>query len=288
MASTHPFTIEQRMTTPTKPGKQPRPVFVAVGSTAGYEQAFRDLGGRRYHGEWSFFDDPTERLENAARLSFAEQKEYEKERAADRADRYAGYAENAAGRAAGMRQRADAVLSHIPFGQPNITDTSAGRTARNQREKALSTLRRSWEEEEKAGYLEHRAKVAERKAEGTHSIGFMMRRKEEAETELRLTQATIDGKRQMYGYEKPAGEWLAQLQGRLQQQREKVDYWAAQIAAAGGVRFGPDTIKKGDRVTYWGGTKEVVRVNKKSVTVPSGYSWTDTVPYDKITAHESV
>lgn len=49
---------------------------------------------------------------------------------------------------------------------------------------------------------------------------------------------------------------------------------------------GPNTIRVGDfvatRLTGW---REVVRVNKKSVSVATGYSWTDTVLYVKILRH---
>jgi hypothetical protein len=48
----------------------------------------------------------------------------------------------------------------------------------------------------------------------------------------------------------------------------------------------PDTIAVGDIITTrYEGWRRVVRVNRKSVTVETGYSWTDTVPYPKVTGH---
>jgi hypothetical protein len=51
----------------------------------------------------------------------------------------------------------------------------------------------------------------------------------------------------------------------------------------------PETIQVGDliatRLVEW---RRVVRVNKKSVSVETGYSWTDTVPYAKILRHRRV
>lgn len=61
---------------------------------------------------------------------------------------------------------------------------------------------------------------------------------------------------------------------------------AAAEARAVGPRFGPDDIAPGDLVKSGGTWHEVVRVNAKTVTVPSvvGGSWTDRLPYDKVTA----
>lgn len=48
----------------------------------------------------------------------------------------------------------------------------------------------------------------------------------------------------------------------------------------------PDTINVGDIITTrYEGWRRVVRVNRKTVSVETGYSWTDTVPYPKITGH---
>lgn len=59
---------------------------------------------------------------------------------------------------------------------------------------------------------------------------------------------------------------------------------ALQVSGAVKV-YSRDTIAKGDVVLTWGGWRKVVRVNAKSVSVESGYSWTDTVEYHKIKGH---
>jgi len=63
----------------------------------------------------------------------------------------------------------------------------------------------------------------------------------------------------------------------------QLGYWQAQIDALGGVRHGPETIKVGDQVNF----RRVVRVNKKSVSVETEYSWTDTIRYEDIRQHRS-
>lgn len=59
---------------------------------------------------------------------------------------------------------------------------------------------------------------------------------------------------------------------------------AAAQARAAGPQFGPDDVAKGDQVRTRHGWHDVVRVNRKSVTVPSlvGGSWTDTIPWVKV------
>ncbi len=69
--------VEQSMTTPSKPGKQPRPVWVVSGDVAGLEDTFRELGGRKYRGAWSFFSDPSAELAELTdedRNTFADQR----------------------------------------------------------------------------------------------------------------------------------------------------------------------------------------------------------------------
>ena len=67
---------------------------------------------------------------------------------------------------------------------------------------------------------------------------------------------------------------------------DQLTYWrgirAAQIAEGTATNYDRDTVKKGDRVRVRGHWREVVRANAKSVSVTTGYSWTDTVPYAEI------
>jgi hypothetical protein len=50
------------MTTPTRQGKAPRPVWIVEGMTSGFEPILYDLGGKKYHGRFSFWSDPSESL----------------------------------------------------------------------------------------------------------------------------------------------------------------------------------------------------------------------------------
>lgn len=74
---------------------------------------------------------------------------------------------------------------------------------------------------------------------------------------------------------------------------EQVAYWegvrAEQIASGQVIDYGPGNVAKGDLVQVWkgGDWHKVVRVNKKSVTVTTEYSWTRTLEYHKIAGHKT-
>lgn len=53
------------MTTPTRPGKQPRPVWTVTGNLAEWRSLLTGLDGRWYRGAFSFWTDPTEAIERA-------------------------------------------------------------------------------------------------------------------------------------------------------------------------------------------------------------------------------
>lgn len=53
------------MTTPTRPGKAPRPVWIVSGALAEWRQFLIGLDGRWYRGAFSFFENPTEDIERA-------------------------------------------------------------------------------------------------------------------------------------------------------------------------------------------------------------------------------
>ena len=57
------LTVTSGMTTPSRPGKQPRQVWTVTGDFARYRQDLINLGGSWYRGAFSFWDDPTEEIE---------------------------------------------------------------------------------------------------------------------------------------------------------------------------------------------------------------------------------
>jgi len=115
-------TVRQTLTTPTKPGKKPRPVWIVTGNVFGLGELFREAKGRKFRGEWSFFNDPCDEilahLETNGRQSFAEQVETSIERKLEKAARYQSYAANAEVRAERSAEKASTIGGMIPMGQP--------------------------------------------------------------------------------------------------------------------------------------------------------------------------
>lgn len=77
---------------------------------------------------------------------------------------------------------------------------------------------------------------------------------------------------------------------RLDQAREDLEYWgsvrAQQVAEGTVTEYGPENVHRGDHVKIGRLWFEVVRANRKTVTVPSTLgSWTDTAPWHKVVDH---
>lgn len=89
---------------------------------------------------------------------------------------------------------------------------------------------------------------------------------------------------------KPAeGEHRERLLARAQELHEAINLDKATLArlqAAGiVVDYSQAGIKPGDLIHYWSGWRKVVRVNAKSVTAETEYSWTETVKWQDIKGH---
>jgi hypothetical protein len=246
-------------------------------------------------------------IDNDTRRTFAEAEADRYQRAEDRAD----YHDEAAGRAVGRSEAASRaehrIIDSYPLGQPILVGHHSERRHRRDLERADAYRRRAWDEQDKASYHADRADAAGRYQAGRESVPVTLRRIAGLEAEARQVQRRLDGTDKFMSYGHPAtGEWREQLLARARDIDEELEHWRKHVAArqADGVKvWGPDDFTKGDFVQIGlGAWYEVIRVNKKTLTLPaiiagpgrtvlraseSGYSWTDTVPYDKVTARKS-
>jgi superfamily I DNA/RNA helicase len=119
---------------------------------------------------------------------------------------------------------------------------------------------------------------------GKFSTGFASSRVEEAEAEQRRFQRELA--------RLPASDSQAVknrrlwLQGEIERQRTKADYWRQEIKAAGGIKFDRRNVQKGDFVSYRGSWYPVVRANEKTVTLGNWLGiakFTYPVPWAEIT-----
>ena len=261
----HGLRVIGSMTTPTRPGKKPRPVYIIAGKTAGFEETFRDLGGKKFRGQWIFWENPSDSLLTAinrdGRLTFSEQIEAQSERKLDRTERYSGYADNAQTRAETRSLSAHEIGRHIPMGQPILVGHHSERRHRRDIDRIDSHMRKSIEESKKANYFSYRASNLERDAKRvTQDRSYIMNRIEESEAYL----ARLNRHASAY----------SDFTTRVAETEEKLAYWRGQLASientlkdAGGQVASPDNIKPGFRIKYTGTWYEVVRVSKKTVTI---------------------
>ncbi|MFG1626218.1 DUF3560 domain-containing protein [Kribbella sp. NPDC049227] len=211
------------------------------------------------------------------------------EREANRTTRAQARSELLRDRARHRRESADAswdasrqIAGGIPLGQPILVGHHSERRHRRELERIQSLASRSVEQTRAADADERRADVLSGEAERRYSGKAVGRRITRLETELRKVESQLDGcTRVVGGYTQihpPATDASAD---RLRLQRidlkDQLEYWTGvrDELAADQPMYSHETIKKGDYVRVSGHWRKVARVNRKSVSVETGYSWTD-------------
>ena len=203
----------------------------------------------------------------------------EEDDAEARSERFETYSENASSRSNEAYQRSHEIASRIPFGQPILVGHYSERKARADYNRIHRAMDTSVAEIRKAEYWRERARAAVKHAQYKQKPGVIKRRIDKLEAEQRSAQRGVEEATRKGGkYSEHYQRCVDHLDMVLAYQRELYD-------ASGGIPSEGMEIEKGDMVLSWAGWREVVRVNKKSVTIQTQYSWTQTIPYDKIRAH---
>jgi hypothetical protein len=205
----------------------------------------------------------TEEQREGKRISYAEQIERRSERAEARADRYDGYADNAAGRAAQLQKPLEGYHGDIAFfTQPNI-NSSAGRAFTNYRERLYNRYRQGFEEYRKSDYFKGRAQTARETASNAQfdDPRYLDRRIKECKNEIRGREKNIVHYEEiLYAVENGAekkwsgGEIVtvekvkSLIEGQLELVEKAMDkqgYLENCLEALGGMRFSKENIKPG-------------------------------------------
>ncbi|MFC6883523.1 DUF3560 domain-containing protein [Actinomadura yumaensis] len=234
------------------------------------------------------------KIDNDERRSFADAEAERSQLAEDRADRYAGYGSTAAARSTAAHERSNAAVDGIPAGQPILVGHYSERRHRRAIERSHAAMRRSIEEAGKAEYWADRAAGAAKRQTRRESVPTTLRRIDELEAQRRRHERDLRDAR--------TPEHRTEINRRIADVDEQLDYWREHVKKAQekGVKvWGPEDFAKGDFAQYRRGTwYEVVRVNKKSLTIPAliagatrrvltveqcGLSWTDRLSYSDIT-----
>ncbi|MEA5456928.1 DUF3560 domain-containing protein [Sinomonas sp. JGH33] len=202
----------------------------------------------------------------------------------------------AAAGAAWNRERA-AVEALPEGGEPIKVGHHSEARHRRAIERAHASTRAAVAAENAAGEAAARAATAARTTGARYSVQTVANRIEKLGADIRrlerqIVDDTYDPER---GYRPATEEEKARrarsAAPRLGELRDQLAYWegvrAEHIATGKATNHSRETIKPGDAVRIRGHWRRVVRANAKTVSVETGYSWTDKAPYHEITDHRS-
>lgn len=209
-----------------------------------------------------------------------------------RAARFERCSERAGERAEAARQRVHQIADSIPFGQPILVGHHSERHARADVKRIDNGMHKAVEEWKKEAYWQDRAKSALAHAEHRETAPAIYRRIQELEKQERGYKREVDRANWTAPYDYDAKSyktdpelwerhlawatrWLEHVQARLVYER-------ALYEASGGIRADKLTLEVGGAVKARGQWREILRVNKKTVTVESGYSCTWKITLDDI------
>ncbi|MCK2241857.1 MULTISPECIES: DUF3560 domain-containing protein [unclassified Crossiella] len=229
---------------------------------------------------------------------------------AERADRMHKRAEALQAKAAGQNNTAASLAEQAECcfpdnGQPLLVGHHSYKRDLRRRERGWTKLGQSAELAVTAEHTSRRANTARKHMQHRQDPLRVTRRIRTLEAELRRWQHALNGDHDQPadtavhdGREgrHPTPEWVTRAREEMAhiEIENQFDHWRAMrqqhLADGTANDYGPDKIKKGDFVQDKIGWAEVVRVNKKSVTInfmpmQSGVCFTSTVRYDQIRDH---
>ncbi|MFF4517360.1 DUF3560 domain-containing protein [Streptomyces mirabilis] len=248
----------------------------------------------------------TVEIDETQRRAFAEAEE-------DRADRAAGRAEYFGARAERFQTSSDAKwergreITRGYGGEPVKVDHYSANRHMRDLERAHRLFGQSAQEQAEADRCAGRAVTAEHHDQHRRNPGVTLRRLERLQADRRRVERQQAGTVESAEAGRLTPEALTEALVRLDADHadlcDEIGYWErviAQAEAEGVKLWGPSDFKPGDFVRSGSRLLEVLRVNKKTVTVPGGpeagpivskanrqYSWNGKLPYDKVTGRVS-
>lgn len=191
--------------------------------------------------------------------------------------------EKLAAEAAALHRASDAMVEHIPMGQP-VLPGARGRAHRNLLDRSINTAIRGSQRQADADQIPDRIAGSYRQEAHRERLDVTARRVQRLEAELRgidrrLARLSMHPEadsarlREQYAGEREVlEERIAGDQAVLDQARAEGRYG----------RYSKGNVHTGDRVKIRGTWRTVARANAKTVSVTTGYSWTDKYGWEEI------
>jgi hypothetical protein len=237
------------------------------------------------------------------------------ERIEDRQEALAAKAERREAASEAALAAADRISDMIPFGQPVLVGHHSQRRHERDLDRIHRNTQKGWDLHREANLAASRADASRGNQRHRESAPATIRRIERMEADLRRFDRSLFGcttsgakvKPERVGTEvscphcwdkvtiqpdatvpnhrRPEGVERTHLQEQRDRLADEIAYWREHLAtlqAQGAKVYSRDDVQKGDQVVTRFGLRTVVRVNPKSVSVQTDYSWTDTVKYDEV------
>ncbi|MFM9590738.1 DUF3560 domain-containing protein [Streptomyces scabiei] len=187
--------------------------------------------------------------------------------------------------AAALHRASDAMVEHLPLGQP-VMPGKRGRAHRNLLERSVTTAIRGTLTQQEADRIPARVAGSLRQEARRERPDVTARRVQRLEAELRALD------RRMAGLDLHPGTGSSRLREQYEGERavlvERIagDTALLDQARADGLfgKYSKANVHKDDRVMIRGQWRQVVRANAKTVSVTTGYSWTDKYGYEEVRA----
>ncbi len=209
------------------------------------------------------------------------------ERGLARAERLQIRAERHEGTAQEHDVQAHRISDGIPMGQPILM----GHHSQRRHERDLERIHRhdsaSLEHSRQAQRDRAAAESAIRTKQHRESPVTVANRLERFSAELRCDERAWVRLADAKATESTYGQQLAE---RIAHTRAALEHWesvrAEQISSGVATNYGPATVAAGDLVKIRGRWCKVARANTKTVSVETGYSWTDRAPWHEVQDHK--
>lgn len=217
-------------------------------------------------------------------------------RLADRADALADKAARKASNAAAAWNSHERDVASLPEGgEPIKIGHHSENRHRNAINKAHNSARRALDATQEAEETARRADVASRATDRRHNPTTVQNRIDRLTAQARRIRRDIDAPlyddhgRPVERTEEQKEQRAARFAPALAETLDQLAYWqqyrAAQIEADPDNNYTREQIQAGDYVKIAGFWRKVVRVNPKTVSLETGYSWTDKATYAAIRDH---